>query len=113
MDTLSASILTFLDADKKATVKLIAQRDSLQEVEELAMTAKQAATDTLRSLMPIVDSLEAQIVQRNDEAQRLWVEIVEQSDLADRVLRPDAYRKKSALVTGEGEYPRRDELPKR
>lgn len=113
MDTMRTNLQTFLDADQKATSKLVAQRDSLRQVESSASSEAAACAETLRALTPVVDSLTTLIAERTEETQRLWVEIAEDFDLADRVLRPDAYRKKSALVTGEGEYPRRDELPKR
>ena len=47
------------------------------------------------------------------EAQRLDEETSTNLDLADRVLNPIKYRKNTALVTGKGDFPNRDALPKR
>jgi hypothetical protein len=113
VDSLSANISTFLDADRKATAKLNSEIDSLRQVYEVASTQASAYAESLRALVPVVDSLQKTIATRTDETQRLWAETTERVDLADRILNPDKYKKNSALVTGQGEYPNRDELPKR
>ena len=113
IDSLQQSIAVFLDADRKATAKLHYDIDSLQQVFD-GMTAQSTVyADSLRRLGPVIDSLQQLIADRTDETQRLWVETTRSFDLTDRILNPDSYRKKSALVTGEGEYPNRDELGKR
>jgi hypothetical protein len=113
IDSLAANINTFLDADRKATAKLNAEIDSLRQVYDVASAQASAYADTLRGLTPVVDSLQQLIATRTEETQRLWAETTERVDLTDRILNPDKYKKNSALVTGQGEYPNRDELPKR
>jgi hypothetical protein len=60
-----------------------------------------------------IDSLKAMIAARDEEIQKLEAERKADADLTERVLRPDLFRKNSALFTGEGDYPNRDALPKR
>jgi len=113
MDSLTENITTFLIADREAIARLQFEIDSLRQVYELASAQAAAYSDSLRQLTPVIDSLNQLIVDRNDETQKLWLETTQTFDLTDRILNPGAYKKKSALVTGEGEYPNRDELSKR
>ncbi|MBP6875009.1 MAG: hypothetical protein KBD56_02965 [Candidatus Eisenbacteria bacterium] len=113
IDSLTENIATFLEADRKATAQLHFESDSLRQVFESSSALAAAYSDSLRNLTPIIDSLETLIADRNQETQRLWVETTQSFDLTDRILNPGSYKKKSALVTGEGEYPNRDELGKR
>jgi chromosome segregation ATPase len=113
IDSLMETINTFLDADRKATAKLQAEMDSLKQVHALASAEASAYAESLRVLGPVVDSLRVLIAARNEESQRLWDDAAKTLDLADRALHPEKYRKNTALVTGEGEFPNRDALPKR
>lgn len=113
LDSVTANLLTFLEADRRATAKLHAEIDSLTQVYTLASGQASALADTLKGLAPVVDSLQQTIATRNEESRKLWAQTTENLDLADRILNPDKYKKRSALVPGEGEYPNRDELPRR
>ncbi len=113
IDSLTDEISSFLQADLEATARLKAEKDSLQQVYTSASDLAASYAESTRTLQPTLDSLKALIEQRNAEAQGLWAQTAEQLDLTDRIMHPEVYRKKSALVTGEGDYPVRDELPKR
>jgi len=113
LDSVTANLFTFLEADRKATAKLHAEIDSLTQVYTLASTEASALADTLQGLAPVVDSLQQTIASRHDQSQQLWAQTTQNLDLTDRILNPDKYKKRSALVPGEGEYPNRDELPRR
>jgi hypothetical protein len=43
----------------------------------------------------------------------LLAEAASHREVTDRVLNPDSYRKNTALVTGEGNFPNRDAIEKR
>jgi hypothetical protein len=113
IDSLADSVNVLLTADRQATAKLQAELDSLQQVYSLAVGQSQAFSETLQTLSPIVDSLRTAISTRNAEATRLDEETATNADLADRVMYPNKYRKNTALVTGKGDFPNRDALPKR
>lgn len=113
LDSVTANLATFLDADRRATAKLHAEIDSLTQVYTLASGEASALADTLQGLAPVVDTLQATIASRKEQAQQLWAQTTQNLDLTDRILNPDKYKKRSALVPGEGEYPNRDELPRR
>ncbi len=113
VDSLTETISTFLDADRKASAKLTSELDSLRQGYSLVAARVAAYSDTFKRLGPVLDSLAAVTAARNEETQRLWAETVANLDQTDRILKPDAYRKKNALVTGQGDYPSRDELPER
>jgi hypothetical protein len=113
VDSLTQSIGTFLDADRKATAKLRGELDSLSLVVAAARAQTAAYSESLKALVPVIDSLTTTLASRTEETQRLWTETHDIADQADRILHPDSYRKKSSLVPGEGDYPTRDELPKR
>jgi hypothetical protein len=113
IDSLADSVNVLLAADRQATSKLQAELDSLRQVYSLAMGASQANSESLQVLSPIVDSLKAAIAVRTTEADSLDRETGTNLDLADRVLNPTKYRKNTALVTGKGDFPNRDALPKR
>jgi hypothetical protein len=113
IDSLADSVNVLLSADQKAMDKLKAELDSLSQVYSLAMGQSQANSESLQVLSPIVDSLKALIATRTAEAESLDRETATNLDLADRVLNPTKYRKNTALVTGKGDFPNRDALPKR
>jgi hypothetical protein len=113
VDSVSQNILTFLEADRKATAKLLSEMDSLRMVYSLAAGQATALSESLQALAPVIDSLQADIATRSDETKRLWGETEQNLDLTDRILHPAKYQKNTALVTGAGDFPDRDALPKR
>ncbi len=113
IDSLTDGITEFLRGDLEATARLRAERDSLQQVYTSATDLAASYAESIRALQPTLDSLKALIEQRNAETQQLWAQTAEQLDQTDRILNPDIYRKNTALVTGQGDYPARDEKPKR
>jgi hypothetical protein len=113
VDSLADSVSVLVAADRQALGKLEAELDSLSQVYALAVIQSQANSESLQVLSPIVDSLKIAITTRTAEAQRLDEETSTNLDLADRVLNPIKYRKNTALVTGKGDFPNRDALPKR
>jgi hypothetical protein len=113
VDSVSQNILTFLEADRKATAKLLSEMDSLRMVYSLAAGQATALSESLQALAPVIDSLQADIATRSDETKRLWGETEQNLDLTDRILHPAKYQKNNALVTGAGDFPDRDALPKR
>lgn len=113
IDSVSQNILTFLEADRKATARLFAEMDSLRQVYALAAGEATALSESLQALAPVIDSLRADIATRNEEAKGLWGETEQNLDLTDRILNPGKFQKNTALVTGAGDFPDRDALPKR
>lgn len=95
------------------TRKLEAQSDSLRTIISNAEGKSSQYSESLTGLQARVDSLRALIESRQATTAKLQQEIAVDEDLADRILRPEAYRKNSALVTGKGDFPNRDALPKR
>ncbi|MDM7913640.1 MAG: hypothetical protein ACE15D_05725 [Candidatus Eisenbacteria bacterium] len=89
------------------------ESDSLRTVYATATEHSDAYSRRLETMQARVDSLRALIEQRSNDIAQLETEIAATNDLADRLLHPEAYRKNSALVTGEGDFPNRDALPKR
>jgi hypothetical protein len=113
IDSLADSVSVLVATDRQALGQLQAELDSLSQVYSLAMGRSQANSESLQVLSPIVDSLRTAIATRTAETQRLDEETSINLDLADRVLNPTKYRKNTALVTGKGDFPNRDALPKR
>lgn len=95
------------------TRKLEAQSDSLRIIISEAEGKSTRYSESLAGLQSRVDSLRVLIENRQALTAKLQQEIAVDKDLADRILRPEAYRKNSALVTGSGDFPNRDALPKR
>jgi hypothetical protein len=113
MGVLLDSLRILEAADRKEIAGLEAQSESLRAVFSEAEGSSRTRSERLTVLQATVDSLRDLIAQREDETRKLEGEIASDKDLADRVLRPDAYRKNNALLTGEGDFPNRDALPKR
>ncbi|MBM3285769.1 MAG: hypothetical protein FJY88_00215 [Candidatus Eisenbacteria bacterium] len=106
--------LRVLEGQERTEIRMLeAQAESLRAVFSEAQGKMGVFSDRLSVLQARVDSLRTLIAERGDETARLETEISTDKDLADRILRPDAYRKNSALVTGSGDFPNRDDLPKR
>jgi len=113
MGVLLDSLRILEAADRKEIAGLEAQSEYLRAVFSEAEGSSRTRSERLTVLQATVDSLRDLIAQREDETRKLEGEIASDKDLADRVLRPDAYRKNNALLTGEGDFPNRDALPKR
>ncbi len=97
----------------KETERLEAQSDSLRTIISEAEGKSAKYSESLVGLQARVDSLRTLIENRKATTAKLEQEITVDQDLADRLLRPGVYRKNSALVTGNGDFPNRDALPKR
>ncbi len=102
-----------VDSQTQETRKLEAQSDSLRAIISDAEGKSSRYSESLTSMQARVDSLRTLIEQRQTETKKLRDEIAIDQDLADRLIRPEAYRKNSALLTGQGDFPNRDALPKR
>lgn len=113
IDSLADSVNVLLSTDRQALDKLQAELDSLRQVYSLAIGQSEAYSESLQVLSPVVDSLKTAISTRTAEAEGLVAETATNLDLADRILNPNKYRKNTALVTGKGDFPNRDALPKR
>jgi chromosome segregation ATPase len=107
------SVRTLQNAHQEETRLLEAQVDSLRQVLSQAEGESIEHAATLQMLQQQVDSLRTLITAHRQETERLSDEIQEAIDLADRIKNPEKYRKNTALVTGEGDFPNRDALPKR
>lgn len=107
----SLRILTAID--QKEIEFLEGQAESLRGAYAESEIKAQEHSGTLIVLQQQVDSLRAVIAARREQSDRLRGEASVDEDLADRIVRPDLYRKNSALMTGEGSFPQRDALPKR
>ncbi|MBD3162116.1 MAG: hypothetical protein GF346_07390 [Candidatus Eisenbacteria bacterium] len=95
------------------TQELEAQVDSLRQVLSEAEGQSMEYSTALQSLQQRVDSLRTQITAHREETARLEEQIEETRALTDRIANPDKYRDNDALMTGEGDFPNRDALPKR
>ncbi len=113
MGVLLDSLRILEAADRKEITALEAQSESLRGVFSEAEGKSRVHSEKLTVLQATVDSLRGLIAQREEETTKLQGEIAADKDLADRVLRPEVYRRNNALLTGEGDFPNRDALPKR
>ena len=113
IDALMDSVTALRDADLSDLRWLEKQSDSLRAVESVASGKSDELSRLLPPMQQKIDSLKAVIAARDEEIQKLEAERKADADLTERVLRPDLFRKNSALFTGEGDYPNRDALPKR
>jgi hypothetical protein len=95
------------------TQNLERQADSLRAIISQAQGVALVASERLQVLQTQVDSLRGLIAAHESETSRLRTEIASAEDLTDRILRPEIYRRNNALMTGEGQFPNRDALPKR
>ncbi len=107
------SVLILQRGHIEETHRLEAQSDSLRAVLGEAEGRAMVYSESLSTLQAQVDSIRVLIDTHQAEIARLEQEIAQERDLADRLARPEAYRRNTALVTGEGDYPNRDALPKR
>jgi chromosome segregation ATPase len=109
LDTVQMVVQTQMDE----TRRLETQSDSLRTLIAEAEGKSSQYSESLTHLQARVDSLRTLIDEHQARTKRLQDEIAVDQDIADRLLRPAAYRKNSALVTGQGDFPNRDALPKR
>ena len=107
------SVLTIQRQHLTESHRLELQSDSLRTRLSEMEGRSLEYSDALTQMQAQVDSLRVLIDGHQAEIERLEQEIQVNQDLADRLKRPEAYRKNTALVTGEGDYPNRDALPKR
>ena len=113
VETLIDSVTILRNADLSDLRFLENQADSLRRTLSLATGKSTELSALLPPMQARIESLRTVIQARSEEIARLEEEKRADADLTDRVLRPDAYRKNSALFTGEGDYPNRDALPER
>jgi uncharacterized small protein (DUF1192 family) len=113
IDALMDSVATLRDKELSDLHWLQTQADSLQVVYSQASGKSDGLSGLLPPMQNKIDSLKAVIAARDEEIKKLEAERKADAELTERVLRPDLFRKNSALFTGEGDYPNRDALPKR
>jgi hypothetical protein len=113
MDVLIDSVTTLKEAESKDLQWLEARADSLRKALSSTEGRWREASVKLPPLQARIDSLTAVVAARSQQITSLEVEAKALRDSSDRVLRPDVYRKNSALLTGPGDFPNRDALPKR
>jgi uncharacterized coiled-coil protein SlyX len=90
-----------------------ARLDSLRAVlAELQGTLQQASAELQRHQQTI-DKLKDRRRGLTDSLRSVHEEVRDLADVYDRLANPDKYRKNTALVPGPGNWPNRDELPKR
>jgi hypothetical protein len=93
--------------------KLEAEGESLRTIMSLATDKASKLSVLLPPMQGRIDSLKSLISTRQDLVRKLSAEQQEDLDSAKRVMRPELFRKNTALVTGQGDFPNRDALEKR
>jgi hypothetical protein len=104
------SIRLIYDSTIPATQQRI---DSLQTVHDEIADENERLAEVFRRRSTTLDSLHAWQAELQDSIVALDGLITMQTDYLYRVRHPKDFRRKDALLTGEGEYPRRDENPPR
>jgi hypothetical protein len=113
VDAVADTVRKIQENDLAEIRRLEQQLDSLRVEYSIADAQSQATSDSLTMLQATVDSLNDLAAQLADERIPLEEAALSDLDTADRIKNPDKYRKNTALVTGAGDYPNRDELPER
>lgn len=112
-DSLIDSVSTLRKADETELATINRQANSLRTIYSRAS----GRADTLSAMLPPmqvrIDTLKTVITKRDEQIRRLEAEKQADLDLTERVLRPNQFRKNTALLTGPGSYPNRDTIPKR
>lgn len=90
-----------------------AQIDSLQAVSDGIEGDLNRLSQIFKERTTTLDSLAAWRVALRDSIESLDDRVALRTDELYRTRNPEEYRRKEALFTGEGAYPRRDENPKR
>lgn len=102
------SVRTLQNADRAERASLEGQIDSLRGVYSRSEGEKAQKSKRLAELQARVDSLRNTIETRDHNAESLAAEVALKKAQMDRVLNPDAYRDKDALMNGPGDFPDRD-----
>lgn len=89
------------------------QADSLRTVLAELQGNLQFSSTQMQDRQNTVDSLKARRIVVGDSVRIVNEQLVSLSDTWDRLANPDKYRKNSALVPGPGNFPNRDQLPRR
>jgi len=113
IDALIDSVNTLRESDLADLKQLEAEGDSLRAIYSHAAGRSSELAALLPPMQARIDSLKATITGWEDTIRKLEAEKAADTDLAERILRPNLFRKNTALVTGPGEFPNRDALPKR
>lgn len=113
IDAVIDSVTTLKQAELNDLAWMKSRADSLRKLYSSNEGRWRDAAVLLPPLQSRIDSLAKVVVGREEQLTNLEAEIRAATDSADRVLRPDLYRKNTALLTGPGEFPNRDALPKR
>ncbi len=113
IDSLIDSVSTVRASDTKDLNFLQSRADSLRKIMAGADSQSAELSAKLPPMQTKIDSLNRLIADWNTEIKRLEDARAADSSLTDRVLRPNVYRKNTALMTGAGDFPNRDALPKR
>lgn len=113
IDAVIDSVTTLKQAELNDLAWMKSRADSLRKLYSSNEGRWRDAAVLLPPLQSRIDSLAKVVVGREEQLTNLEAEIRAATDSADRVLRPDLYRKNTALLTGPGNFPNRDALPKR
>jgi hypothetical protein len=113
IDSLIDSVSVLRSQDQAEVQRLTHQGDSLRTTYSTAVGKADSLSKYLPPMQARIDSLRAAIADQTEQIRKLEAEKQADLDVADRVLNPNKYHKNSALVTGEGDFPNRDALPKR
>jgi len=96
------------------TIPVTEQRiDSLQTIHDQVVAENEGLAEVYRRRAATLDSLRAWSAQLQDSIVALDDLIASRTDHLYRLRNPKDFRRREALITGEGEYPRRDENPPR
>ncbi|MFH1143261.1 MAG: hypothetical protein V1774_01805 [Candidatus Eisenbacteria bacterium] len=87
--------------------------DSLKTIFDQVVAENEQLARVFRSRSTTLDSLSSWSAQLGDSILVLDDRVAKRTDHLYRVRNPKDYKRKEALFTGEGEYPRRDENPPR
>jgi hypothetical protein len=113
VDAVADTVRKIQENDLAEIRHLEQQLDSLRAEYSIAESQTQASSESLAVLQTMVDSLNDVAAKLGEDRIPLEEAAVQDLDQADRITNPDKYRKNTALVTGAGDYPNRDELPEK
>lgn len=113
VDATMDTVQVLLASTRMESERLQSEIDSLRTIYSIAEGRSAEYSTTLAYLTASIDSLHQVIAARSEETTVLLAEAASNRDVTDRVLNPDSYRKNSALMTGEGDFPNRDAIEKR
>jgi hypothetical protein len=113
VDAVADTVQKIKENDLAEIRRLEQQLDSLRAEYSIAEAQTQASSESLAVLQSMVDSLNDMASKLGEDRIPLEEAALQDLDQADRITNPDKYRKNTALVTGAGDYPNRDELPEK